>query len=106
LQAAPVVREVTAREAGAVARIGALAVGVAAARLGAGRIVKDDTIDHSVGVVCLAKRGDTVDRGDVLAEIHARDDASAAAAAAEIEAAYDLGDEPTDPGGIILETLT
>ena len=106
LQAAPVVREVTAREAGAVARLGALAVGVAAARLGAGRIVKDDTIDHSVGVLCLAKRGDTVDRGDVLAEIHARDDASAAAAAAEIEAAYELGDEPTDPGGIILETLT
>ena len=41
-------------------RVGALAVGVAALELGAGRRTKADAIDHSVGVLCFAKRGDAV----------------------------------------------
>ena len=31
-----------------------------------------DAIDHAVGVVCLRKRGDAVEEGEPLAEIHAR----------------------------------
>jgi len=42
----------------------------------------------------------------VLAEIHARDDASADAAVAEIEAAYELADEAPQADGVILETLS
>ncbi|MDP9491842.1 MAG: thymidine phosphorylase, partial [Actinomycetota bacterium] len=59
-----------------------------------------------VGVVCRAKRGDPVAEGDVLAEVHAQDDASAAAAVAEVDAAYELGDEAPKPGSVILETLS
>ena len=66
----------------------------AALHLGAGRRVKDDSIDHAVGVVCLRKRGDRVEAGELLAEVHARDEAAAAAAVAEVAAAYELGDEP------------
>ena len=91
---------------GKVARLGALAVGMASVHLGAGRAVKDAPIDHAVGVVCRAKRGDRVAQGDVLAEIHARDDASADAAVAEVDAAYELADEAPPPGGVILETLS
>ena len=69
--------------------LGALAVGVAALELGAGRRTKADPIDHAVGVLCFAKRGDTVLAGDDLAEIHARDEASATAAAEAVLAAYD-----------------
>jgi pyrimidine-nucleoside phosphorylase len=105
LPQAPVVREVTAQRDGSVTRLGALAVGVAAVHLGAGRTVKDEPIDHAVGVVCRAKRGDLVAEGDVLAEIHAKDDPSAAAAVAEVEAAYELGGEAPKPGSVILETL-
>ncbi len=105
LPRAPVLREVTAPRDGAVTRLGALAVGVASVHLGAGRAVKDAAIDHSVGIVCRAKRGDRVAAGDVLAEIHALDDAAAAAAVAEVEAAYVLGDEAPEPTGVILETL-
>jgi pyrimidine-nucleoside phosphorylase len=43
---------------GIVAGLGALAVGVAALELGAGRRTKADTIDHAVGVLCFAKRGE------------------------------------------------
>jgi pyrimidine-nucleoside phosphorylase len=105
LPRAPVVREVTAPREGTVTSLGALAVGVVSVHLGAGRAVKDAAIDHSVGIVCHAKRGDTVAAGDVLAEIHALDDAAAAAAAAEVEAAYELGDEAVQPSRVILETL-
>ena len=43
--------------------LGALAVGVAALELGAGRRTKADAIDHAVGVLCFAKRGDRRARG-------------------------------------------
>ncbi|HEU6445782.1 MAG TPA: thymidine phosphorylase [Gaiellaceae bacterium] len=106
LPRAPVVRELTAPRDGAVARLGALGVGMASVHLGAGRVVKDAPIDHAVGIVCRAKRGDRVVAGDVLAEIHGRDDASAEAAVAEVAAAYELADDAPAAGGVILETLT
>jgi thymidine phosphorylase len=106
LPQARVVRELRASRDGKVARLGALAVGMASVHLGAGRAVKDAPIDHAVGIVCRAKRGDRVAQGEVLAEIHAQDDVSAEAAVAGVEAAYELADEAPPPGGVILETLT
>jgi pyrimidine-nucleoside phosphorylase len=106
LRAAPVVRAVAAGRDGHVTRLGALAVGLAAMRLGAGRATKADEIDHAVGIVCLRKRGDRVEAGETLAEIHAQDERSADAVAAEVTAAFQLGDEEPPRTGVILETLT
>jgi pyrimidine-nucleoside phosphorylase len=106
LPRAAVVETVTADREGYVERLGALAVGVAAMHLGAGRIVKDDVIDHAVGVVCLRKRGDRVSAGNPLAEVHARDEASAKSAAAEVKAAYELAEDEPRVVDVILETLT
>jgi pyrimidine-nucleoside phosphorylase len=105
LPTAPTVRHVVADSGGFVRAIGAVDVGMAALRLGAGRRTKDDVIDHAVGVRCLKKRGDAVTAGDVLAEVHAHDDASAHEAAAEVLAAYRLGDEAPPARPIILETI-
>jgi pyrimidine-nucleoside phosphorylase len=105
LPSAPVTREVEADRAGYVAAIGAVAVGVAALHLGAGRRTKEDSIDHAVGVRCLAKRGDRVDAGQPLAEVHARDDDSAARAVADVQAAYTLADDAPPDRPIVLETL-
>jgi pyrimidine-nucleoside phosphorylase len=91
---------------GIVARVGALAVGVAALELGAGRRTKADTIDHGVGVLCFAKRGDAVLAGDDLAEVHARDEVSAAAAAEAVLTAYTIVDEAPATRGIVLETIS
>src|SRR5207248_5269526 len=77
LPVAPVVREVGAPRDGHVGAVGATAVGLAALRLGAGRRTKDDAIDHAVGIRCLRKRGAAVERGEPLAEVHARDERSA-----------------------------
>ena len=74
--------------------------------LGAGRRSKDDEIDHAVGVVCRAKRGDSVAAGDVLAEIHARDERRRPTAVGEVLAAYELGDDlAAADRGIVLETI-
>jgi pyrimidine-nucleoside phosphorylase len=105
LPRAPVVREVYARGDGHVRRIGAVRVGIAALELGAGRRAKGDEIDHAVGVLCRAKRGVAVERGQPLAEIHARDDASAERAAEAVRAAYELGPEAPPPRPILLDVV-
>jgi thymidine phosphorylase len=99
------VHEVKAERGGYVARIGAVRVGMAALHLGAGRATKDASIDHAVGVLCLRKRTDRVEPGDVLAEVHARDEAGAEAAAAEVLASYELGDEAPAEQPIVLEVI-
>jgi pyrimidine-nucleoside phosphorylase len=105
LPRAPCVLEVCAPCDGVVRRLRALPVGTAAVRLGAGRKTKDDAVDPAVGVVCRAKGGDTVERGDPLAEVHARDDETARAAAVELLAAYELADDAPAPQSVVLETV-
>jgi pyrimidine-nucleoside phosphorylase len=105
LPKAPHVREVFARETGFVHGIRARAVGVAALHLGAGRLERDDEIDHSVGVVCHKKRGDPVEEGEALAEIHARDETSANEAAAEVLAAYELAAGAPRARAVVLDTI-
>jgi pyrimidine-nucleoside phosphorylase len=105
LPVAPVVREVPAPLAGHVESLGAVAVGVAALELGAGRRTKDDSIDHAVGVVLNKKRGDAVGAGEPLAEVHARDEESAARAAAAVAGAYSIGDEPREARSVILDVV-
>ena len=76
LPEAPVVRAVVAPRDGVVDALGALAVGIAALELGAGRRTKADPIDHAVGVALLrqarrrgargrrSRRGACARRGD------------------------------------------
>jgi pyrimidine-nucleoside phosphorylase len=106
LPTAPVVREVVARRGGYVRSLGAVQVGNAALHLGAGRRDKDDVIDHAVGVICLKKHGDSIEPGDTLAEIHARDEPSAAAAADEVLGAYGFADEAPRERSVILDVIT
>jgi pyrimidine-nucleoside phosphorylase len=105
LPAAAVVRELRAPRGGYVARLGAVRVGQAALHLGAGRRTKEDTIDHSVGVLCVAKRGDRVEEGQALAKIHARTEADADRAAAELLDAYELADEPPREIPLLLDVV-
>jgi pyrimidine-nucleoside phosphorylase len=104
LPRAEVVRPVAAPSAGVVREARAREIAVVAMELGAGRERKEDPIDHAVGVVCRAKRGDRVEQGEPLAEIHARDEAAAAAAETALLAAYEIGEE-IEPRPLILEVI-
>ena len=105
IERAPIVRELIADRPGTVEALDAIRVGMAALHLGAGRRVKTDQIDHAVGIVCRRKRGDRVETGDVLAEIHARTDASAQVGLAELESAFAIGDVPPHEHSVLLEVI-
>jgi len=69
----PVARESTvlsASSSGVLTRLDALAVGVAAWRLGAGRARKEDRVQAGAGVQIHAKPGDTVTEGQPLLTLH------------------------------------
>jgi pyrimidine-nucleoside phosphorylase len=105
LPAAPVIREVHARDAGWVTAIPARAVGELAGALGAGRARKEDAVDPAVGVELHVEVGDPVAPGDLLATVHARSDQDAEHAVERLSALIALGDHP-EPPVTILERIT
>ena len=63
------------------------------------------SLDDGSGIVCVRKRGDRVAAGDVVAEIHARDEESADAVEGAVLAAFDVGDAPS-PRRVVLDLLS
>ena len=72
LPVAPVQVPMKAERDGHVEAIDALEVGLAAVELGAGRIRKEDRVDHAAGFVIEAPVGKAVRKGDALVTVHAR----------------------------------
>jgi thymidine phosphorylase len=64
------VEELRAERAGMIGRCDALAVGLAAWRLGAGRARKEHAVQAAAGVRLLVGLGDTVEAGQPLLELH------------------------------------
>ncbi len=85
---------VTAPASGVLTRLDALAVGVAAWRLGAGRARKEDPVSPGAGVVLLAKPGDRVQAGQPLLELHADEPERFARAVDALDGGYDIGAAP------------
>ena len=65
---------VEASESGYIYAIDAKNIGQAVVNIGGGRMKKEDSVDHYVGVEVLKKIGDEVSRGDILMYIHANND--------------------------------
>ncbi|MEV6964911.1 thymidine phosphorylase [Hamadaea sp. NPDC051192] len=83
---------VRAPQAGHVAGVDAMGVGLAAWRLGAGRARKEDPVSEGAGVLLKVKPGDLVNAGDVLCELHADDPARIPAALADATGAFTFSD--------------
>ena len=105
LPAAPVVLEVRAPESGWVKHIEADEVGLVSMHLGGGRVTKESVIDLSVGVILHKKVGEQVAAGEVLAEIHAADEASAAKAAESLIACYEFSASPVERSKLIKSVI-
>jgi thymidine phosphorylase len=97
LPQAPLVGEVVAREAGHVSAFDGEALGLVVVAMGGGRRVETDRIDPAVGLTDVVRLGQRVDKGQPLATIHARDAASAEAAANGVLAAIRIGEAPQMP---------
>jgi thymidine phosphorylase len=87
---APVVVELKARKAGYVARCDARIIGEVVRDLGGGRVTKESVIDYDVGVDHLAKPGERISAGSVLAQIHAMDKTQGETARARLGRAFVL----------------
>ena len=93
LPAAPVRAPVTVETAGFVAGVDVRALGWAVVELGGGRKRVDDVVDPAVGLAEVRGIGDAVGPGDVLAVVHARDDAAAARAGERVRRAFTVADD-------------
>jgi thymidine phosphorylase len=106
LPAAPVVRPIAAERDGVVAAVDARAIGVAIVALGGGRTRPEDGVDHAVGLTEIAAIGEAVgSKGRPLALLHARDEASAAAAEAAIRAAVTVADTAPAQPALVAERI-
>jgi thymidine phosphorylase len=105
LPAAPIVVAAPPARSGYVAAIDARAIGMAVVALGGGRSRAADTIDHAVGFTRLAGLGAEVSATAPLALVHARDDAQARAAAAQLAAAYRIDDAPRPVRAPVVERI-
>lgn len=94
---APLVMPIASPARGWITRADARGIAAASLTLGAGRAKKGDPIDHQVGIILRVKVGDRVDRGDLLAEVHARDERTGRLAAADLGGCFSVQDEPADP---------
>lgn len=90
--------------AGYVSRIGALQIGLAAMKLGAGREKKEDQIDMAAGIVLNKKIGDRVAAGETLATLYT-ERPSYDAVAKEILESFEIGDEAVAPKPIVIESI-
>ncbi|MDT4928299.1 MAG: thymidine phosphorylase [Pseudonocardiales bacterium] len=96
---------VTAPSSGVLTRLDALAVGVAAWRLGAGRARKEDPVSAGAGVVLHAKPGDQVVAGQPLLELHADEPARFGRALEALEGGYDIAAEAPARTPLILDRI-
>jgi len=92
LPEAPVRLPLASPRSGWVEAIDALEVGYASLELGAGRMRKEDPIDHSAGIVIEAQVGDRVEAGRPLAVLHTSSEALAGRAARRLLSAWRIVD--------------
>ncbi|WP_310530135.1 thymidine phosphorylase [Nocardioides sp.] len=109
----PVAKEshvVTAPAGGTLTRLDAMAVGLAAWRLGAGRARKEDPVQDGAGVVWHARPGDTVTQGQPLFTLLTDEPDRFDRALASLEGGYDIdgaiGDGEFTPRDLIIDRIS
>ena len=101
LATAPVVDYWKAPASGIINRIDALAIGVAAWRLGAGRARKEDDVSAVAGVRLRRVHGDRVAAGEVIAELHTDDPSRLPAAHEALSSALTISESAPEPRRLI-----
>ena len=97
--------EVKAKKSGIISKIHAEEIGLIAMELGAGRVTKESKIDLSVGIVLNKKRGDKVNKGEILAYIHANDMKKGEKASKKLINAIEIQDSFKDDIPLIYEVI-
>ncbi|MGZ8738627.1 MAG: thymidine phosphorylase, partial [Nocardioides sp.] len=108
--ALPTAREshvVAAPASGTLTRLDAMAVGLAAWRLGAGRARKEDPVQAGAGVVWHARPGDQVTEGQPLFTLHTDEPDRFDRALASLDGGYDIGDATSyEPSPLVIDRIS
>ncbi len=97
--------EMRSERSGFVTRCDARLIGEAVRDLGGGRLTKESRIHHDVGVDRLAKPGETLNTGDLLARIWAKSIEEADLASRRVQAALDITDEAEEKSALVCEVV-
>ena len=97
--------EVESPRSGFVREVETAEVGHAIAEAGGGRVRIEDKIDPRVGFVAKTKIGDEVRADDSIGVVFCDDAARGEAAAARIQAAYEIGEAPVEPPQLVKEVI-
>ncbi len=92
---------VTAPASGTLTRLDAMAVGMAAWRLGAGRARKEDPVQAGAGVVWHARPGDQVTEGEPLFTLLTDEPERFDRALASLEGGYTVSDDAGGDGDVV-----
>jgi pyrimidine-nucleoside phosphorylase len=90
---------------GYVARVDALAVGLAAVAMGAGRSRADAPVDPAVGLFLEKRPGQAVRTGEPLARLRVRDRGNAASVAERVRAAFTIDDAAPSTSPLVLDRI-
>ncbi|WP_460601673.1 thymidine phosphorylase [Flexivirga lutea] len=97
---------ITAGSSGVLQRLDALAVGVAAWRLGAGRARKEDPVQAGAGVVIHAKPGERVTAGQPLLTLHTDTPERFTRAEEALDDAWTIGESAADTVPLVIDRIS
>jgi pyrimidine-nucleoside phosphorylase len=106
LPRAPIRARVDAARSGVVQRIEPRLIGRAITALGGGRTRVDEGIDAAVGIVVKVRPGEAVERGQIVATVHARDAETQAVAEEALRRAVVIGEDAPAPRALISHRVT
>jgi thymidine phosphorylase len=93
--------DIKAAQHGYLGQMDTRAVGMAVVGLGGGRTYPGQPVDHTVGFDRILPLGLQVNRGEVLARVHAKDEASARLASEQFNQALTYSEEPVELAPVI-----
>jgi len=99
-------QEITTSRGGYISAIDAEFIGQASAMIGAGRNVKEDSIDPAVGVILEVKVGQKIEAGSILCRLYHTGDEHLEEAAELVEDAFRISQQPVDERDLILEVVS
>ncbi|MGI3779404.1 MAG: thymidine phosphorylase [Janthinobacterium lividum] len=105
LPRAKATEHVLAPASGTLTRLDAMAVGVAAWRLGAGRARPGDAVQAAAGVTWHAGLGDEVTEGEPLLTLHTDTPERFERAFAALEGGFDIGSGPVATGPMVIDRI-
>jgi thymidine phosphorylase len=97
---------VTAHRSGVLTRMDAMAIGLAAWRLGAGRATQSEPVQGGAGVEIHARPGERVTEGQPLLTLHTDDPDRFDRARAALADGVDIGEQEVTPSPLILDRIS